>query len=124
VLSGPGRGGGGAGHGGVRRGDHRSAGQPGGGGRRRGLRHDADPGQGFAIPHVGSPDKTALISGILVLLAVFAAVIGVLARRWLAAGLAGLAAFGALGVSAALTRPAAGPSDALTSALAISKLIV
>ena len=71
------------------------------------------PVKDFAIAHFGSHDKTALITGILVLLAVFAAVIGVLALRWLAAGLAGLAVFGALGVTAALTRPTAGATDVL-----------
>src|SRR5450631_544017 len=71
------------------------------------------PVKDFAIVHFGSHDKTALISGIFVLLAIFAVVIGVLARRWLAAGLAGLTIFGALGVSAALTRPAAGATDVL-----------
>ena len=78
------------------------------------------PVKDFAIAHFGSHDKTAFISGILVLLAVFAAVIGVLARRWLAAGLAGLAVFGALGVSAALARPAAGPSDVLPTLAGIA----
>jgi uncharacterized surface protein with fasciclin (FAS1) repeats len=43
------------------------------------------PVKDFAIAHFGSHDKTALITGILVLLAGFAAVIGVLALRWLAA---------------------------------------
>ncbi len=71
------------------------------------------PVKDFAIAHFGSDDKTALIIGILVLLAVFAAVIGALSRRWLAAGLAGLTIFGALGVSAALTRPTAGATDVL-----------
>jgi DMSO/TMAO reductase YedYZ molybdopterin-dependent catalytic subunit len=71
------------------------------------------PVKDFAISHFGSNDKSVLMAGILVLLAVFAAVIGVLALRWLAAGLTGLAAFGALGVSAAVTRPSAGPADAL-----------
>ncbi len=71
------------------------------------------PVKDFAIAHFGSHDKTALITGILVLLAVFAAVIGVLALRWLAAGLAGLAVFGVLGISAALTRPTGGATDVL-----------
>ena len=69
----------------------------------------------FAIAHFGSDDKTALEAGILLLLAVFAALIGALAMRWLAVGLAGLAAFGALGIGAALTRPSAGPADAFPS---------
>ncbi len=69
------------------------------------------PVKDFAIAHFGSNDKIVLVAGILVLLAAFAAVIGILARRWLAAGLAGLMVFGALGVSATLTRPEAGAAD-------------
>src|ERR1700749_3484636 len=69
------------------------------------------PVKDFAIVHFGSHDKTVLVSGILLLLAGFAVVIGIAARRWLAAGLAGLAIFGALGVSAAATRPDAGLAD-------------
>jgi DMSO/TMAO reductase YedYZ molybdopterin-dependent catalytic subunit/uncharacterized membrane protein YhaH (DUF805 family) len=69
------------------------------------------PVKDFAIVHFGSHDKLVLITGILVLLAAFAAVIGMVARRWLAAGLAGLLVFGALGVGAALTRPEASAAD-------------
>jgi DMSO/TMAO reductase YedYZ molybdopterin-dependent catalytic subunit/uncharacterized membrane protein YhaH (DUF805 family) len=69
------------------------------------------PVKDFAIVHFGSHDKLVLIIGILVLLAAFAAVIGIVARRWLAAGLAGLLVFGALGVGAALTRPEASAAD-------------
>ena len=69
------------------------------------------PVKDFAIVHFGSHDKLVLITGILVLLAAFAAVIGIVARRWLAAGLAGLLVFGALGVGAALTRPEASAAD-------------
>src|ERR1700760_950914 len=83
------------------------------------------PVKDFAIQHFGSHDKLVLITGILVLLAAFAAVIGVVARRWLAAGpgrlvgfrgaggggAAGLLVFGARGVGAALTRPEASAAD-------------
>jgi len=69
------------------------------------------PVKDFAIVHFGSHDKLVLITGILVLLAAFAAVTGIVARRWLGAGLAGLLAFGALGVGAALTRPEASAAD-------------
>ena len=69
------------------------------------------PVKDFAIVHFGTHDKTVLITGILVLLALFAAVVGMLGRQWLAAGLGGLAVFGALGVSAALSRPDAGAGD-------------
>jgi DMSO/TMAO reductase YedYZ molybdopterin-dependent catalytic subunit/uncharacterized membrane protein YhaH (DUF805 family) len=75
------------------------------------IDHTPIPVKDFAIVHFGSHDKIVLITGILVLLAAFAAVIGILARRWLAAGIAGLLIFGALGVGAALTRPEAGPAD-------------
>jgi DMSO/TMAO reductase YedYZ molybdopterin-dependent catalytic subunit len=59
----------------------------------------------FAISAFGSNDKTALVIGILVLLAVFAAVIGVAAMRRLWYGYAGLVIFAAIGTAAALTRP-------------------
>src|SRR6201996_8900460 len=69
------------------------------------------PVKDFAIVHFGTHDKMVLITGILVLLALFAAVVGMLARRWLAAGLGGLAVFGALGISAALSRPEGDAAD-------------
>ena len=59
----------------------------------------------FAISTFGADDKNALLIGILVVLAAFAAVIGILAVRRLALGLWGLAVFAAIGLAAALTRP-------------------
>ena len=59
------------------------------------------PVKEFAITHFGSHDKEALVAGILVLLAGFAALIGVLAVRRIGYGLAGLAVFAGLGVAAA-----------------------
>jgi DMSO/TMAO reductase YedYZ molybdopterin-dependent catalytic subunit len=59
----------------------------------------------FAISTFGADDKNALLIGILVVLAAFAAVIGMLAVRRLAFGLWGLAVFAAIGLAAALTRP-------------------
>jgi len=61
----------------------------------------------FAISTFGVDDKNALLVGILVILAAFAAVIGILAVRRLALGLAGLAVFACIGLAAALTRPTA-----------------
>jgi DMSO/TMAO reductase YedYZ molybdopterin-dependent catalytic subunit len=61
----------------------------------------------FAISEFGSHDKQILVGGILVVLAVFAAAIGVAATRRLAYGLAGLAVFAAVGVTAAASRPTA-----------------
>ncbi|WFE94753.1 molybdopterin-dependent oxidoreductase [Micromonospora sp. WMMD987] len=72
-----------------------------------------EPLKQFAIDVFGRYDKIALLVGTAVLLAVFAAGIGVLAARRLAVGLAGIAAFAGLGVAAALTRAGADPADAL-----------
>jgi DMSO/TMAO reductase YedYZ molybdopterin-dependent catalytic subunit len=73
------------------------------------------PVKDFAISTFGSHDKTALVSGILVVLAVFAGVIGVAAVRRFRYGVAGLAGFTAIGLAAALSRPTAQLSDALPS---------
>lgn len=57
----------------------------------------------LAIDWFGTNDKRALLIGIGALLAVYAAIVGVLAFRWrLVAGLVGIATFGALGAWAAL----------------------
>jgi len=69
----------------------------------------------FAIRTFGSNDKTALLAGIGVFLLIGAVVLGIASvrRAWL--GVAGLVAFGAVGVAAAVTRPANGPVDAIPS---------
>ena len=77
------------------------------------------PLKDFAIAHFGSNDKTVLLTGIVVMLAVFAAVIGMLALRAMAAGLAGLALFGALGVSAVVTRPSVSFGDVLPTLVGV-----
>jgi DMSO/TMAO reductase YedYZ molybdopterin-dependent catalytic subunit len=69
------------------------------------------PVKDFAITHFGSHDKQALVAGILVMLAGFAALIGVLAVRRIGYGLAGLAVFAGLGVTAALRLPGADLPD-------------
>ncbi|MEV5553593.1 molybdopterin-dependent oxidoreductase [Nonomuraea wenchangensis] len=71
------------------------------------------PVKDFAITTFGENDKTVLVWGVLVLLAVVAAVIGVLARRRLAYGMAGLAAFAVVGLVAVVTRPGASAVDVL-----------
>jgi DMSO/TMAO reductase YedYZ molybdopterin-dependent catalytic subunit len=63
------------------------------------------PVKDFAISTFGVDDKNALLIGILIILAAFAAVIGILAVRRLVLGLAGLAVFACIGLAAALTRP-------------------
>ena len=64
------------------------------------------PVKNFAISEFGSNDKTVLVAGILVVLAILAAAAGVAAMRRLSYGYAALAVFGGLGLAAALTRPA------------------
>jgi DMSO/TMAO reductase YedYZ molybdopterin-dependent catalytic subunit len=61
----------------------------------------------FAIATFGTGDKTALLAGILIILVLYAAVVGILAVRRFGLGLAGLAVFAAIGLAAALTRPTA-----------------
>src|SRR5579875_1409593 len=63
------------------------------------------PVKDFAISAFGANDKTVLLGGIVAVLILSAAVVGMLAVRRLAFGLAGLAVFAALGLAAALTRP-------------------
>ena len=71
------------------------------------------PVKNFAISTFGSNDKRVLVAGILVVLAVFAALIGVAALHRLAYGLAGLGLFTLIGLLAALTRPDSGAIDVL-----------
>jgi DMSO/TMAO reductase YedYZ molybdopterin-dependent catalytic subunit len=78
------------------------------------------PLKDFAITHFGSNDKNVLLAGIVVQLAVFAAVIGIVAVRWLWVGLAGLALFGALGVAAIVTRPSASRSDVAPTLIGVA----
>jgi DMSO/TMAO reductase YedYZ molybdopterin-dependent catalytic subunit len=78
----------------------------------------------FAIKDFGSDDKLVLVSGILVVLAIFAALIGAAATRRLGYGLAGLGVFAAIGLTAAATRPTATaasllPTLAATAAAAV-----
>ena len=73
------------------------------------------PVKDFAISTFGSHDKTALVTGILVFLTVFAALIGVAAVRRFRYGVVGLAVFTAIGLVAALSRPTASVGDALPS---------
>src|SRR6516165_9552289 len=63
------------------------------------------PVKDFAISAFGTADKTVLLGGILVVLALYAALIGILAVRRLAFGMWGLALFAFIGLAAALTRP-------------------
>ncbi|HEY1641294.1 MAG TPA: molybdopterin-dependent oxidoreductase [Streptosporangiaceae bacterium] len=71
------------------------------------------PVKDFAISAFGSHDKIVLVGGILVVLALFAAAIGIAAVRRPAWGMTGLGLFILVGIIAALTRPHASASDAM-----------
>jgi DMSO/TMAO reductase YedYZ molybdopterin-dependent catalytic subunit len=79
----------------------------------------------FAIKDFGSDDKLVLVSGILVVLAILAGVIGAAATRRLSYGLAGLGVFAAIGLTAAATRPTATAASLLpTLAATVAAAIV
>jgi DMSO/TMAO reductase YedYZ molybdopterin-dependent catalytic subunit len=78
----------------------------------------------FAIKEFGSDDKTVLVGGILVVLALFAAVIGVLAARRLWYGMAGIAVFALVGLTAAATRPTATFATMLPTLVAVATATV
>ena len=68
-----------------------------------------------AIATFGQHDKLALVTGTLVLLTLFACLVGLLALRSRRLGVLAFLLFGLLGAVAAATRPAGGPFDALPS---------
>jgi DMSO/TMAO reductase YedYZ molybdopterin-dependent catalytic subunit len=78
----------------------------------------------FAIKEFGSHDKQILVGGILVVLAIFAACVGVLAARRLAYGMTGLAVFAAVGLTAAASRPLATFSSMLPTLFAVATAVV
>jgi hypothetical protein len=71
----------------------------------------------WAIREFGTGDKHALLTGIYVVIALLSVVIGVLALRWLAAGVIGVGALGAVGVYSALTAHAHRGSDAVPAVI-------
>ncbi len=75
------------------------------------------PLKDFAITTFGESDKIALVVGTLVLLAVFAMVLGLLAWTRLKVAAAGVLLFGILGAAAAITRPTGTVLDTLPSIL-------
>jgi DMSO/TMAO reductase YedYZ molybdopterin-dependent catalytic subunit len=78
----------------------------------------------FAIREFGSDDKLVLVGGILVALAIFAALIGAAATRRLAYAMAGLAVFAAIGLTAAATRPTATAASLLPTLAATAAAVI
>ncbi|SDN97850.1 molybdopterin-dependent oxidoreductase [Geodermatophilus sp. DSM 45219] len=74
-----------------------------------------EPVKAFAIATFGEDDKIALVVGTLLVIALYAAVLGTVALRRRAVGVAGIALFGVVGAAAAVTGPAGSPIDALPS---------
>ncbi|MEU8967581.1 molybdopterin-binding oxidoreductase, partial [Streptomyces sp. NPDC048491] len=70
----------------------------------------------WAIRHFGTNDKLVLQLGILVVLALFAVLLGIIALRYRRTGAAGVLLFGVVGALAATSRPdSTGVGDALPS---------
>jgi len=84
----------------------------------------------FAITEFGADDKLVLVSGIVVVLGVFAAIAGAAATRRMAYGMAGVAVFAAVGLTAAATRPDATVASLLptlaatATAVAVLQLLI
>ncbi|HEY0531769.1 MAG TPA: molybdopterin-dependent oxidoreductase [Actinoplanes sp.] len=73
------------------------------------------PVKDFGVQVFGVHDKTALITGTAILLAAYAFVVGLIARRHWRVALGGVAVFGLVGVVAAMTRHDASALAALPS---------
>src|SRR5215510_9095836 len=71
------------------------------------------PVKDWATSTFGTADKTVLLLGVVVLLFLFAVVVGIVAMRRLSFGLAGICLFAVIGLVAALTRHGASAAYAL-----------
>ncbi|MEU8134152.1 molybdopterin-dependent oxidoreductase [Streptodolium elevatio] len=74
----------------------------------------------YAIREFGTNDKLVLQLSVGALLLVFSALLGVVARRWLWAGLAGVGLLGVLIVAAAVSRPADKGTDVIPALVAVA----
>jgi DMSO/TMAO reductase YedYZ molybdopterin-dependent catalytic subunit len=94
------------------------------------INHTPLPVKVWATSTFGTNDKTVLLTGVFVVVFLYAMLVGALAARRLALGFAGLALFACLGVAAAVTRHGASPGyavptviGALAGAFALYRLI-
>jgi DMSO/TMAO reductase YedYZ molybdopterin-dependent catalytic subunit len=74
-----------------------------------------EPVKAFAIRTFGENDKIALVAGTLVVIALYAVLVGLVGLLNRRLGALGIAVFGLLGALAAVTGPAGAPLDALPS---------
>jgi hypothetical protein len=81
------------------------------------IDHTPSAVKNFAIQRFGENDKTMLLLGMYLTLALLAMVIGCLARRNAAIGVGGIAAFGLFGAFVAITRPESLPTDVIPSVI-------
>jgi DMSO/TMAO reductase YedYZ molybdopterin-dependent catalytic subunit len=89
------------------------------------------PVKDWATSTFGNDDKNVLLTGVFVVVFLYAIVVGVVAMRRLSFGFIGLAIFAALGLAAALTRPNATPGwafptvvGAAAGAFALYRLVI
>jgi DMSO/TMAO reductase YedYZ molybdopterin-dependent catalytic subunit len=94
------------------------------------INHTPLPVKVWATSTFGTNDKTVLLTGVFVVVFLYAMLVGVLAARRLALGFAGLALFACIGIAAAVTRHGASPGyaaptviGALVGAFALDRLI-
>ena len=87
-----------------------------------------EPVKRWAIRNFGTNDKTALLTGIYIVIAAFAVLVGLLAMRRLLYGLIGIGVFGCIGIYAAFTTNAHRGTDVVPTifgtAAAVATLLV
>jgi DMSO/TMAO reductase YedYZ molybdopterin-dependent catalytic subunit len=81
------------------------------------INHTPLPVKVWATSTFGTNDKTVLLTGVFVVVFLYAMLVGVLAARRLALGFAGLALFACIGIAAAVTRHGASPGYALPTVI-------
>lgn len=86
--------------------------------------HVPAPVKDFGIAVFGVHDKTALLVGTALLVAIYAYGVGALGRRRWAVAVTGIAVFGAIGAGAALTRTGAGPAAVLPSLIGAAAAVL
>jgi DMSO/TMAO reductase YedYZ molybdopterin-dependent catalytic subunit len=94
------------------------------------INHTPLPVKVWATSTFGNNDKTVLLTGVFVVVFLYAMLVGALAARRMSLGYAGLALFACLGIAAAVTRHGASPGyavptviGALVGAFALHRLI-